>query len=160
MNIGSSKIRFSLSHIWSDVKMILISDSYTDIDTLLADAITAASQKSGSTNASKAFEHVIQNGFPTSRGDRNVLILFSTGRFSDNDFNDVKTKAKAIRSGPKAINIVSVGAGLNSYVTNLVAIASDPAFCFLIGDDVYMYKSSLQALLSTLEFDFCSGYLD
>ena len=160
MNIGPSQIRVSLSHIWSDVQQMFSSDSYNDVEELIANIVTSASQKSGSTNASKAFDHMIQNGFSTSRGDRNVVILFSTGIFSDSDFNDAKTKAEDLKSGPNAVYIVTVGAGLGSNLTNLLDIASDPAFCFLIGDDLFVNKRALQALLSTLEFDFCSGYVD
>ena len=160
MNIGPSQIRVSLSHIWSDVQQMFSSDSYTDVEELIANIVTSASQKSGSTNASKAFDHMIQNGFSTSRGDRNVVILFSSGRYSDSDFNDAKTKAGVLKSGANSVYVVTVGAGLGSNLTNLLDIASDPAFCFLIGDDLYINKRALQALLSTLEFDFCSGYVD
>ena len=159
INIGPSQVRVSLSHIWSDVQMFS-TDSNTDADKLIADVVNSAAQKSGSTNASKAFDHMIQNGFSTSRDDRNVVILFSSGRYSDSDFNDAKTKAEVLKSGANSVYVVTVGAGLGSNLTNLLDIASDPAFCFLIGDDLYVNKSALQALLSTLEFDFCSGYVD
>ena len=160
INIGPSQVRVSLSHIWSDVQQMFSTDSNTDAEKLIADVVNSAAQKSGSTNASKAFDHMIQNGFSTSRGDRNVVILFSSGRNSDSDFNDAKTKAEVLKSGANSVYVVTVGAGLGSNLTNLLDIASDPAFCFLIGDDLYVNKSALQALLSTLEFDFCSGYVD
>ena len=129
-------------------------DTYTDAKALIADVVTTAVQKKGQTNASKAFDHVIQTRFTGS--NRKIVLLFSSARFTDID--DVMVKAQQLKDN--GIYIATVGVGLNSNHSNLLNIASDPAFSYLIGPDVYIDKSSLQALLSTLEYEFCDGYVD
>ena len=149
-------VRISLSHFWSEVTDLFTFDTYFDKNELIADVMKSASQISGSTNASKAFDHVLQNGFPRSIRNRKVLLVFSSARYPD--IEHVKTKAQQLKAD--GVYIVTIGVGLKSDHTNLLDIASDPAFSYLTGEDVYIDKSSLQALLSTLEYDFCDGYVD
>ena len=146
--------RISLTHFWSDVTELFTFDTYTDTSVLIADVVTSAVQKEGQTNASKAFDHVINAGF--SGSNRNILFLFSSARFTDID--DVRTKVQQLKAA--GVYIATVGVGLGSNHSNLIDIASDPAFSYLIGEDVYIDNSSLQAILSTLKYDFCSGYVD
>ena len=154
MNIGVSAVRISLTHFWSEVTDKFSFDTYSDKDELIAYVVSSASQKDGSTNAGKAFDYVIQSGFQGS--NRKVLLVLSSARYPDID--DVKTKAQQLKSD--GVYIVTIGVGLKSDHANLLDIASDPAFSYLTGDDVHIDKSSLQALLSTLEYEFCDGYVD
>ena len=146
--------RISLTHFWSDVTELFTFDTYTDTSVLIADVVTSAVQKEGHTNARKAFDHVIQTGFTGS--NRKIVFLFSSARFTDID--DARTKAQQLKDD--GVYIATIGVGLNSNHSNLLDIASDPAFSYLIGEDVYIDNSSLQALLSTLKYEFCDGYVD
>lgn len=109
-------------------------------------------QVMGPTNTTKVLEHFLTEGFSSSRSEvRRIMVLFSNGHFGDLDLvtrvaNDLKAAG---------VIIAAVGAGASANMTSLLNIASDPAFVYILGDDVYTETSTINTLKSSFEFYEC-----
>ena len=106
----------------------------------------------GPSNATNALLHFQNEGFSNTLVDkRKFIVLFTNGNF--HDFDNVVKVADDLKN--ENIFIVTVGSGHSVNMTSLLQIASDPAFVYVIGDDVHTDISAIYTLISSFEFYDC-----
>jgi uncharacterized protein YegL len=112
--------------------------------------------KESTSNISRALEYISSDGFTAVKGartnSRKVVMLFSSGEVDD--LTLVKAQSKLLKDA--GYLVVTVGIGLEANYANLIQISSDPAFTFILGDEMEQEVDNLEALLSTLEHSLCS----
>lgn len=108
-------------------------------------------------NVSTALNEIHQKGFTTLKGSRpnarQIVILVTSGKGSET--KNAKEASKRLKESGRIV--VTIGAGLNINMTNLLELSTDPAFTYVIGDDVYTDVSVLDSLRTTFVYDYCSN---
>ncbi|XP_028275079.1 uncharacterized protein LOC114444595 isoform X3 [Parambassis ranga] len=121
-NIGPDKVQISLIQNCMDPHAEFYLNTHHDLNAVVK-AVRTFSYRGGSTNASKALNHVRETIFQSSRGSRpnvpRVIILITDGQLSD-DFEDPATR---LRNADVDIFAVGVKDAVRS---ELEAIATEP----------------------------------
>ncbi|XP_028275078.1 scavenger receptor cysteine-rich type 1 protein M130-like isoform X2 [Parambassis ranga] len=121
-NIGPDKVQISLIQNCMDPHAEFYLNTHHDLNAVVK-AVRTFSYRGGSTNASKALNHVREKIFQSSRGSRpnvpRVIILITDGQLSD-DFEDPATR---LRNADVDIFAVGVKDAVRS---ELEAIATEP----------------------------------
>ena len=155
--VGPNATQFSFSTFTSVINNIFNFTTHSNRVNLIADVNKKTRQESNkNVNITRALTKVNQNGFSSIRGSRSdarkILILITPGKVDD--IQEAKKEAKRLKDS--GVIIVTIGAGRDVSLTNLLAISSDPALTFVVGDDVHIDVNVLNSLRTTLTYDYCS----
>ncbi|XP_060557888.1 collagen alpha-6(VI) chain-like [Ruditapes philippinarum] len=155
-DIGPEFTQLRYSTFTDTANTIYDFDTYNDSRDHIAE-VSRKTKQASSTNVdvAKALDVIYLHGFSNSTGARpgarQILILITSGNISD--MQKVLMKAKHFKD--QGVIVVTIGAGLNSNYTNLLEIASDPFFTFILGDDVNIDVKVLDSLKTTLVYGHC-----
>ncbi|XP_053374307.1 collagen alpha-5(VI) chain-like [Mercenaria mercenaria] len=157
-DVGLNATQFSYSTFTNTMHNIYSFDKYSERVDLIAE-VSKKTKHVFSTNGdvANALGDLYQNGFSSSKGSRSearqIVVLITSGQLGD--MEQVKAEAKRLKDSGKII--ITIGTGLSANMTNLLEISSDPAFTYIIGDDVYTDFDVLDSLKTTFVYDYCSN---
>ncbi|XP_053374160.1 uncharacterized protein LOC123531094 [Mercenaria mercenaria] len=156
-NVSADAVQFSYTTFSEHYQTISDFNHFDNGPELISMINTKTRMKLNSnSNVSSILEYLSSDGFSVIKGtrphSRKVAVIFSSGNVED--LTLVKSQSKKLKDSGHLV--VTIGVGLSANATNLVEISSDPALTFILGDDVFQDIRNLDALLSILEYSFCS----
>ena len=156
-DVANNVVQFSFTTFTDQYKNKIEFHDFSDATSLISEINSNTRIIHGSmANVSNVLEYVHTSGFTSVNGarpnSRKVVIVFSSGLVDDMALTE--SQSKMLKAS--GYLVVTVGIGLDANYSNLVDISSDPAFTFILGDDVNQEVDDLEALLSTLEYSTCS----
>lgn len=155
--VGPSSTQFSYSTFADTTNEIISFNQFSSqIDLISTVNLKTEKATTFQANVSKALNEIHQEGFTALKGSRQnarqIVVLVTSGK----GFDSEKAKEASERLKDSGIIVVTIGAGLNINMTNLLEISTDPAFTYIIGDDVYTDVNVLDSLRTTFVYDYCS----
>ena len=156
-DVANNIVQFSFTTFADQYKNEIEFNHFSDRPSIISkiNANTKMADEPNS-NVSKVLEHIYSDGFTAAKGtrahSRKIVMLFTSGQVDD--LTLIKNQSKRLKDS--GYLVVTVGIGLEANYTNLVELSSDPAFTFILGDDLKLEVDNLEALLSTLEHSLCS----
>ncbi|XP_045169650.2 collagen alpha-5(VI) chain-like [Mercenaria mercenaria] len=157
-DVGLNATQFSYSTFTDTMHNIYSFDTHGERVDLIAE-VSKKTKHVFSTNGdvANALSDLYQNGLSSSKRSRSearqIVVLITSGHVDDT--NQVRAEAQRLKDSGNII--ITIGAGLSANMTNLLEISSDPAFTYILGDDVNINVDVLDSLKTTFVYDFCSN---
>ena len=127
-SVDSGDVRFALSLYSDQVYNYFYLNTYTTIAQMIADINTTPLPNHGGTDTGGALEHLHNQVFQASHGDRNtapnIVIVITDGKSTDN----AHTVQQANMLKNQGVHIIVVGVGSLIDTVELHQMASDPTF--------------------------------
>lgn len=154
--VGVDDVHVSLAKFADDVVEVCSFDEHFTTTNLRVE-LNGVSRMNTEGNITKALQHARMTGFLVSSGarsDTRKFVILVTSRDFSEDIAEIKVEAENLKESGVTLVTVAIDAETADHYLD---IATDPAFVYILGNEVRTPHNVLYTLVGSLDYDVCES---